>query len=200
MKKYLVSGNIAGSLFLLVFSVLLSGCDRSRNTTGWDYFPDMFYSTAYETYSENPNFENGMTMRVPVEGTVPQGVMPFHYTIEDESRVKAGLELTNPLTATSESLLRGEQVYTIFCNNCHGIKGDGQGHLYTSGKYPFEPRPLIGVEAENLKDGEIFHTIALGFGAMGAHGSQIRTEDVWRVVLHVRELQKEARDTSLITR
>ena len=46
--------------------------------------------------------------------------------------------------------------------------------------------------ADNLKDGEIFHSITLGFGSMGAHGSQIRTEDRWKLVLYIRRLQAEA--------
>jgi hypothetical protein len=43
-----------------------------------------------------------------------------------------------------------------------------------------------------LKDGEIFHTITVGYGSMGAHGSQIKAEDIWSLVLYVRSLQNEA--------
>ena len=71
----------------------------------------MFYSTAYETYSKNPNFEDGMTMRVPVPGTVPRDFTPFEYTNDPESRIKAGKELVNPVLATPESTFtRKDQV------------------------------------------------------------------------------------------
>jgi hypothetical protein len=93
--------------FLLVN---LYSCNRDNNNPGWDYFPDMFYSTAYETYSKNPNFEDGMTMRGPVRGTVPRGFTPFEYTNAPESRIKAGKELLNPITSTPEALLRGKLV------------------------------------------------------------------------------------------
>jgi hypothetical protein len=63
-----------------------------------------------------------------------------------------------------------------------------------------KPRLLTGSIADNLKDGEIFHTITLGFGSMGAHGSQIRTEDRWALVLYIRTLQEEAGKTSDIER
>ncbi len=75
MKKIYMSGTNIKGILLVLLSLLLAGCNRTRNNPGWDYFPDMFYSTAYETFSENPNFENGMTMRLPVAGTVPRG---FH--------------------------------------------------------------------------------------------------------------------------
>jgi hypothetical protein len=53
------------------------------------------------------------------------------------------------------------------------------------------PRPLIGVEAEKLRDGEIFHSITLGFGSMGSHASQIKEEDRWKIIHYIRQLQAE---------
>jgi len=196
MKYIFMPRSINKAVSLLLFSVLLSGCDRNRNTTGWDYFPDMFYSTAYETFTKNPNFDDGGTMRVPPSGTVPRDFTPFNYTIDPESRLRAGIELTNPVPPTEETLSRGKDLYTTFCMGCHGIKGAGDGLLFTSGLYLLKPRLLTGSVADNLKDGEIFHTITLGLGSMGAHGSQIRTEDRWILVQYIRTLQEEAGDTS----
>ena len=193
-----MSGNIYRGISLLLFGFILYGCDRNRNTPGWDYFPDMFYSTAYETFTRNPNFEDGMTMRIPVPGTVPREYTPFNYTIDPESRIRAGIELVNPVSPTPESLIRGKKVYSTFCLGCHGVSGGGEGPLYKSGLYPLEPRILTDNEAIKLKDGEIFHTITLGFGSMGAHGSQIRTEDRWKLVLYIRSLQDETRGISVI--
>ncbi len=178
---------------MLLSAVILNGCDRNRNNPGWDYFPDMFYSTAYETFTKNPNFRDSLTMRVPVPGTVPRDVTPFNYTIDTESRILAGKELINPEPPEAEALLRGKMVYSTFCSGCHGDKGAGDGPLFTGGLYPLKPRTLTGNVAENLKDGEIFHSITLGFGSMGAHGSQVRTEDRWKVVLHIRKLQADER-------
>lgn len=184
-----MSGKIYRAVFLIFFSVVLSSCDRNRNDPGWDYFPDMFYSAAYKTFTPNPNFADGMTMRVPPDGAVPRDFMPFNYTNDPESRIKAGLELVNPYPATPANLDRGKEIYTTFCSGCHGISGEGDGHLYTSGLYPLKPRDLINAGARNLKDGEIFHTITLGLGSMGAHGGQIRPDDRWKLVLYIRNLQ-----------
>lgn len=190
-----MSGNICRSASLILFVFLLYACDMSRNKTGWDYFPDMFYSTAYETYTKNPNFKDGMTMRVPVAGTVPRDFTPFNYTIDEESRIRAGIGLINPESATAETLLRGKAVYKIFCADCHGDTGAGDGILPGSGLYPMQPRLLTGNDADKLKDGEIFHSITLGFGSMGAHGSQIRTDDRWKIVHYIRQLQAEQQET-----
>lgn len=199
MKNNHIPAKNCRAAFLLLIAVITFSCDRNRNNTGWDYFPDMFYSTAYETFTRNPNFTDSMTMRVPVPGTIARDYTPFNYTIDPGSRIQAGKELINPVSPTAETLSDGKTVYTKFCTGCHGDKGAGDGTLFTRGLYPLKPRMLTGIAADNLKDGEIFHSITLGFGSMGAHGSQIRTEDRWKVVLHIRELQAEARGTSAVT-
>ena len=198
MKNNQISVKSCRTVFLLLISVIFPGCDRNRNNPGWDYFPDMFYSTAYETFTKNPNFTDSMTMRVPVPGTVARDFTPFNYTIDEGSRILAGKELINPESPTAEALSRGETVYSRFCAGCHGDKGAGDGTLFTRGLYPLKPRTLKGNVADNLKDGEIFHSITLGFGSMGAHGSQIRMEDRWNVVLHIRELQAEEREVNAV--
>ena len=65
MKIIYMSGTNIKIAFLLLISVLLGSCNRDRNNPGWDYFPDMFYSTAYESFTKNPNFADSITMRVP---------------------------------------------------------------------------------------------------------------------------------------
>ena len=200
MKNKFMQGNICKSITLILLVFFLYGCDRSRNKPGWDYFPDMFYSTAYETNTKNPNFEDGITMRVPVAGTVPRDFTPFEYSNDPESRIKAGKELISPVLVTPEALSRGKSSYTTFCVGCHGVAGEGDGRLFTSGLYPLKPLTLSGESAAKLKDGEIFHTITLGIRSMGAHGSQIQKEDRWKIVLYIRKLQEDgANKTDLKT-
>jgi mono/diheme cytochrome c family protein len=192
MKNNLDRGFIFKSVFVVLVSVLSSGCDKNRNHPGWDYFPDMFYSTAYESYTKNPNFNDGLTMRVPAAGTVPTDYTPFEYNLDPESRIKAGADLVNPVLPSAEAVAEGKKVYTTFCFGCHGVLGDGEGHLFMSDLYPLFPASLIDETASRLKDGEIYHSITLGFGAMGAHGSQIRPVDRWNIILYIRSLQNEA--------
>jgi mono/diheme cytochrome c family protein len=184
-------------VFLLV-ALILPACDRQKNMRGYDFIPDMVYSRAYETYSKNPNFKDSVTMRVPVTGTVSIGSTPFHYTIDSLSWVKAGNELINPYLPTDEVLARGKFIFTTFCIGCHGALAKGDGQLYSSGLYPLKPKDLTAEAIIKVKDGQIYHTITLGFGSMMPHGAQIRPEDRWKLVLYVRTLQKRAlmaRDT-----
>lgn len=174
---------------LCLSGLALISCDRQRNMRGYDFIPDMVYSQAYETNSVNPNFTDSSTMRVPVEGTVPRGFIPFRYTNDTASRIKAGNELVNPFKPTDEVVERGKLIFTTFCIHCHGKGGAGDGFLFTSGLYPLQPKNLSGETASKLKDGEIFHTITLGIRSMGAHGSQIRPDDRWKLVLYIRKLQ-----------
>lgn len=179
----------------ILFLLALTACDRHRNNPGWDYFPDMFYSTAYETYSDNPNFDDRKTMRVPPEGSVSREFVPFGYDASVESRTKAGDELVNPFRSGNDVIQRGNEEYSIFCAICHGDAGLGDGRLFKLGLYPMKPRPVAGPDARPLRDGEIYHTITLGFGSMGAYGSQIEPDDRWKIVLYVRQLQQAVADT-----
>ena len=186
---------------IILSGIIISSCDRQRSMRGYDFIPDMVYSQEYETYSTNPNFRDSTTMRIPVDGTVPRGFIPFRYTIDSASRLRAGNELKNPFMPTEEVIARGKLIFTTFCIGCHGALGKGDGQLFSSGLYPLKPRDISAAPTAKLKDGMIFHTITLGFGSMGAHGAQINPDDRWKLVLYVRELQKQAqkaRDTTKI--
>ncbi len=171
---------------ILLVLIASASCDRDRNNPGWDFFPDMFYSNAYETNTENPVFENGLTQQMPPEGTIPRDVIPFQYPNTKEGMVQAGMELINPVEASEENLERGKKAYDVYCVHCHGDKGDGKGFLHTSGKYIYPPASLINNKMVEKPDGEIYHSITIGYGIMGAHGSQIRQDDRWKIILHIR--------------
>ena len=168
--------------------LIFASCDRDRNNPGWQYFDDMAQSAAYETYTPNPNFADGKTMRNPVEGTIPLGYEPYLYEKNDTDRVEAGLALVNPYEPNAKNLERGKQVYAVYCTSCHGEKGDGKGYLYTSGKYPFPPKTLLSDKIKNAPAGEIYHVVAVGFGVMPQHGSQVRPEDRWKVAMYVKNV------------
>ena len=180
--------NFSKSIAAIALIAVFGSCDRDRNTTGWEYFDDMAHSAAYETYSPNPNFADGKTMRNPVEGTIPLGYEPFLYEKTVEDRIKAGKELANPLEPTSQNLSRGKQVFEIFCMNCHGEKGDGKGYLFTSKKYPYPPANLLSEKVRNNPIGEIYHVITVGYGVMPQHGAQIRPEDRWKAAMYIKNV------------
>lgn len=168
-------------LFLLLLTTIIS-CKHDRNDTGRAYFPDMATSEAYETYSENPVFKNAITMQQPVEGTIPREMIP--YQIEDKTT--AGEELENPFTAKKENLRKGKEQFEIFCANCHGHQGKGDGYLYTAKLFNVQPLDLSNDLVQNKKDGNIYHTISKGSIVMGAHASQIKAKNRWKIILFIK--------------
>lgn len=186
----IIKNKILTILFLLF--IIIVSCKREKTHPGYTYFPDMTYSRAYETYSENPNFVDNKTLREPVEGTIPRGYQPFLYEKTENDLIRAGLELSNPLTHSEENIERGRIIYEKFCFQCHGEKGDGLGNLYTSNRYPYPPASLINEKMLTKPDGEMFHQITLGWGIMGAHGLLIEPDDRWKVIIYIRNnLQKQ---------
>ena len=171
--------------------VLLSSCDYSRRTTGWDYAGDLIESRAYETYTENPVFKNGRTMQPPVEGTIPRDFMPYQFQKSDDDRALAAQTLVNDLPNTMENLERGKVAYGIYCMQCHGEKGDGQGPLFVNKKYIYPPGNLLNEKMRANPEADIYHVITVGWGIMGEHGSMILPADRWKIAMYVKqELQK----------
>jgi mono/diheme cytochrome c family protein len=186
MKKNAFTHKIIPGLMLIVLITGLASCDRTRHEKGYEYFPDMAHSRAWETYSEHPELSKGMSMMLPAEGSVPRGFVPYPYEAGAEGRELAGKNLGNPVAKNEPSIKRGAEQYAIFCTSCHGEKGDGNGFLYSSGLYPYKPSDLINDKMRSAGDGEIFHVITKGWGLMGSHAAQISPEDRWKIILFIR--------------
>ncbi|MEE4285001.1 MAG: cytochrome c [Mariniphaga sp.] len=168
---------------------LFASCDQNRNEPGWSFFNDMEQSQAYETWSENPNLPEGKTMTGPVEGTVAIHEQAFGFVKTPEDELKAA-SIENPL-ANDFDIDRAKLMYDRYCLMCHGDNGNGQGHLFTSGKYPIPPANYKAERAIQKTDGQLFHNIRAGFGVMGAHGPQISVDDTWQLVNYIRHLQSQ---------
>jgi len=190
--------------YLFVFVVIFScGCGDSasdgRELTkhpGYEYMPNMYRSSSYETYSENPLFTNNSTARQPVEGTIARGFMPFEYENSLEDYLRAGKELISPLDNNTNNFNQGQVLYGMFCAHCHGKKGDGNSsikHPLYSAVPSYSDDVLMkrsGSTMKNLADGHIYHAITYGFNAMGGHASQISSEERWKIIMYVNQLQK----------
>ncbi len=172
-------------------TLLFTSCDRTRIQKGYEYFPDMAHSLAYETYAPSKGAKNGITMQMPVLGSIPREMIPYEYPATPEGRLQAGKELICKLEASDTNLVRGKEMFVIYCQNCHGTAGKGDGHLYTSGKFTMQPASLISERMLAAPIGEVYHVITAGWNTMGAHGPQIRPDDRWKIALYVKNtLQK----------
>jgi mono/diheme cytochrome c family protein len=119
--------------------------------------------------------------------------------------VAAGLAFSGLARAESKAdkadPAKGKQVYTMFCQTCHGEAGDGQG---PAGK-ALNPPPRDFTKGDfkfGDKDEDLFNTIANGAAAqkakdgtpgsplMAPWGSVIPEADRWALVKYIRTLKK----------
>ena len=180
------------NLLLLIGIAILGALNwmirRDFSRPNLEFLPEMVRSIPYDSFSPNPNFQDGKTLQPPVPGTIPRGFLPLHYEATSQDAVRAGEELLNPYSREDqEALQRGALVYTNFCLPCHGATGRGDGPVIFRG-FPAPPS-LLSSRASGIKDGQIFHIITYGQRNMPLHATQLSREDRWKAILHIRTLQ-----------
>ncbi|MDT0675074.1 c-type cytochrome [Autumnicola musiva] len=173
-------------LFIFAASVISCAEDSSRN---YEYMPNMYHTVTYETYGEYPVFENGQEAKLPAEGSVPRGWMPYPYENTPEGFAAARANLKNPLPYTEDNLAAGKQLYTIYCAVCHGDNGDGQGILA-------EREKILGIPpyddaGRNINEGTVYHVMYYGLNNMGSYASQTTITERWLIDQYVMKLKND---------
>lgn len=164
------------ALALCAAALALSACDDIVGRIGW--FATMDRQPSVATYEEE--------RLSPVEGTVPVEAERAYSLREADSL------LTNPLEPGPENRRPGAVLYRRFCLPCHGTAGEGDGPLVAPDRFPAAlPLDLTSGRARAFSDGYLWGMIANGRGLMPSY-RRIRSEDRWRIVLFVRELQDGA--------
>jgi mono/diheme cytochrome c family protein len=182
-KNTIISILAAGSLF----AVACNSGDIRRNP-GKTYVPDMVYSQAYDAYTKGP-VEGEATSLKPVTGTIARGhALPTHLTKADTTQYYA---LKSPYKFTEQELAEGKVHYDIHCGICHGQKMDGQGPLFTSGKFAAMPANLLGENYINMSEGKMYYAVMYGKGVMGSYASQLKEHDRWKVIAYIKQIQSQ---------
>jgi mono/diheme cytochrome c family protein len=166
--------------------LVLVSCKKD-SAPNYQFFPNMYQSVGYETYTENPGFENGVTAQVPVLGTVKRGWLPFEVPNTAEGRIFAKDSLVSPLKNTEKNLAKGKELFGIYCSVCHGKKGKGDGVLVKNEKF-------LGVPSYKDRDittGSIYHTVYYGLNSMGSHAGQLNADERWQVSMYVSTLKAD---------
>ena len=68
----------------ILLAVLLQSCWGDKGAPNYEYMPNMYESLSYETYTENEIFEDNLTARLPVDGTIPRGYSLYEYEDTNE--------------------------------------------------------------------------------------------------------------------
>jgi mono/diheme cytochrome c family protein len=140
----------------------------------------------YDPLEPSTFFEDGMSARPRIANTVARGELvtdPFLAT----GKVNGQLANGYPFAVTADVIDRGHQRYDIYCSECHGRLGDGNGMIPARG---YRRPPSFHTEAlRNQTTGHIFDVMTNGFGAMPPYGTMIPPRDRWAIVAYIRALQ-----------
>lgn len=180
---------LAVLLAVVLVAALLTRRDNTR--PNFDFLPDMQYSPAYQAYAENPNFKNGRTLQTPPEGTLAQDAMPLHFGATPAEAVRAGVELNSPIEPDDKAAMaRGENIYRVYCQVCHGPTGAGDGPVTKRG---VPSMPVATGNSVKMKDGQIFHILTYGRGNMASYAGVMTPNDRWSVIRFLRTLQETSK-------
>jgi cytochrome c len=149
----------------------------------------MTYSRAYDAYTENPNFLDSQSSRLPVAGTVARGHgLPDHLVEGDTNAYKA---FTTTAKFTDLELKEGGRLYNIYCAICHGTDMDGNGPIYKNGKFAAKPAALKDAAYLGMPSGQIYAAIKYGKNAMGSYASQLDIKQRWQIIAYIKKFQSE---------
>lgn len=155
---------------------ILAGCGRQ----------DMVDQHRYEPLEASPFFEDGRSVRPPVEGTVARGHLrldePF-YTGKRDGELVSEL----PVPVTEALLSRGRERFDIYCSPCHGRTGAGQGMVVRRG---FRQPPSLHIaRLRRAAPGYFFDVITNGFGVMSSYATLVPVGDRWAITAYIMALQ-----------
>jgi hypothetical protein len=200
-RKYL---NIVSKLTVIAVVFSISSC-REKDGLALEYMPDMYRSPSVETYVDygelrgkqgNDSIRNRMSALLPVEGTIARGFMPYPYENSIEGYEAAGVNLKSPFPSTDKTIKEGKELFGMFCVQCHGKTGQGDGILIQRDKFP--PLPIKFNDTLNLAEGKMYHTVTYGKGLMGAHASQLKKEERWKIIHYIKSSFMEPEPISTV--
>ena len=156
----------------LVSLLLLAAVACGPTAYPADVFPEMHYAPSVRRLE--PQRAAPPSDAVAVNGSTP------HLSFDEAS------SLTNPVARTPESLQRAQDLARVNCSACHGPDGHGQGPVATYFS-PVPPVDFRSVRVRNRTDGQLFWIVANGLGNMPAFRDLLSEDDLWSVVLFIRQ-------------
>jgi len=140
----------------------------------------------YDPLEPSDFFADGMSARPRIAGTVSRGevnLTGFLATGKVNGQDGDGF----PFPVTIQVMNRGEERFNIYCSECHGKIGDGNGMIPSRG---YRRPPSYHTDTlRAAKTGHFFDVMTNGFGAMPSYASQVSVTDRWAIIAYVRALQ-----------
>jgi mono/diheme cytochrome c family protein len=170
-----------GMTCLLVLLLLLVACQRNGPT-----LQKMGAQPKYDPLEPSDFFVDGMSARPRIAGTVARGEVgldPYFETGKINGQDGDGF----PFPITAADMARGHERFDIYCSECHGRLGDGNGMIPSRGfrRPPSFHTPTLRA----AKTAHFFDVMTNGFGAMPPYRTMIPPRDRWTIVAYIRALQ-----------
>jgi len=159
----------------LLCTTILAGCRQK-----------MANQPRYDPLEASDFFSDGMASRPRIAGTVARGQLAidsFMATGKMNGQEADGF----PFPVTEQTMNRGQERFNIYCSECHGRLGDGNGMIPSRGYR--RPPSFHTASLRTAKTGHFFDVMTNGFGAMPPYAPQIPAEDRWAIVAYIRALQ-----------
>jgi mono/diheme cytochrome c family protein len=180
IRRIAARGRFAAAAMLACALVPLAGCDML----------DMYDQPKYRTFEKCDFFIDDSSARPVVPGTIARGHLnedEAFYTGRRGGQLIDQLPAGHDLELNDALLARGHQRFDIFCSNCHGLAGYGDGMIVQRG---FRRPPSLHIDRlRNMPLGYFFDVMTNGFGAMPAYNLQADPHDRWAIAAYVRALQ-----------
>jgi mono/diheme cytochrome c family protein len=171
---------------LMGLTSLLFSC-QNKSQPNYQFFPNMYESVGYETYSESDAFKNGKEGQLPPAGSVKRGFVPYGYPNSTAGYEAAKANLVSPLNLGDIDEEKTKELFNIYCAICHGEKGDGKGKLVEREKFLGVPSYKDRV----ITEGSVYHVMTYGINSMGSYANQLSQKERWQVANYVMKLKSE---------
>lgn len=171
---------------LLGITMLVASCHNDKSPN-YQYFPDMYESVSYETYSEAKVLAGDKEGQLPAQGSINRGFEPYEYENTTAGYELAKANLKSPLDSLDRNSGKGKELYDIYCISCHGANGNGKGKLVEREKFLGVPSYADRV----ITEGSIFHVETYGLNSMGSHSNQLSKHERWLIADYVLKLKSQ---------
>ena len=171
----------------LLILASVAGCKRPHQ--------DMAKQDKYQTYDPSNFFADGTSARPLVAGVVarPDDAAPGYPFAAHQPSGAAGFtevaptDARIPVPVTADVIRRGRDSFNIFCAECHGRLGNGEGMIVQRG---FTRPPSFHVaRLKNAPDAHFYNVITQGYGAMFSYNDRVPAAERWEIVAYIRALQ-----------
>ncbi|MFO0693588.1 MAG: cytochrome c [Polyangiales bacterium] len=176
---------------------------------------NMYQQARYNPQAKSDFFQDGRTMRPPVEGAIAREMEADITVATGRSEDNSEWLLTVPDAVVQRHngmgglVARGQQRFNVYCTPCHAQSGDGQSMVARRAERlsligqsgSFQPPSLHDPRIRHIPDGQLYATITNGIRTMPAYRHSIPQDDRWAIVAYVRALQlsQASRTTAMNT-